>query len=126
MVMYLHGTYGPDAPKNDVRAITLLEKVSQRGTYPRSAHSLGVCYHEGQGVQKDVSKAVKYFEQAAQHRFGDSCLRLAVMPFKGDEVAANPQHAVELLMRGAQRGYHQGCIDFLRYLQEQMKKPQAQ
>jgi TPR repeat protein len=50
-------------------------KAAKQGD-PLSQHNLGYCYENGEGVEKDIKKAIEWYQKAAKQGHEDSILRL--------------------------------------------------
>jgi TPR repeat protein len=64
-------------------------------------------YHEGEGVEKNNSEAVKWFLQATQRRHREAYFALGLMYEHGEGVEQNYAKAVECYQKGAKRGDEQ-------------------
>ena len=67
-------------------------------------YNLGVCYHEGQGVEKDYSKAVEWYRKAAEQGNARAQYNLGYCYEKGLGVEQNYTKAVEWLRKAAEQG----------------------
>lgn len=57
--------------KNFIEAISCYQKASNQG-YAEAQYNLGVCYYKGEGVVKDIKKAVYWYEKAAAQGVDDA------------------------------------------------------
>ena len=53
------------------RAFNQLHKLAKKG-HPAAQHIIGMMYENGIGVEKNLSKAVAYYEKSAVQDFGDA------------------------------------------------------
>lgn len=56
---------GCGCEKNSKSAINFFELAAFRG-FSISLNNLGICYAEGEGVEKDLKKAASYYKQGAE------------------------------------------------------------
>ena len=73
---------------------------------------MGDCYYYGIGTEKDLTKAVEYLTQAADHNIANAQYRLGIMYYTGNGVKQDQTYA-ELLMRKARDGGMTEAQDFL-------------
>lgn len=66
---------------------------------------LGYCYHEGFGVKKNVSEAIKWYRKAAEKGDLDALFNLGWCYFEGDGISKNVQEAIKLWRRAANQGH---------------------
>lgn len=85
-------------------AITLLEKAAQLGHADAQNH-LGVDYRRGEGVPKDIEKAVYWFRKAIEQNNPKAMRNLGQLYKEGEEIPKDIKKAVELIMRAAQLGH---------------------
>ncbi len=71
---------------------------------------LGVCYYNGEGVEKNAMEAVKWFRQAAEQ--GSSCgqIYLGMCYFKSEGVEKNAREAVKWFRKGIESKKEEGLI----------------
>jgi TPR repeat protein len=65
---------------------------------------VGVCYHRGEGVTKNLSEAVKWLTQAAQQNWPESQYYLGCMSRDGDGVVKNAKEAFNWFQKAAVQG----------------------
>lgn len=78
-------------------------------------HWMGVFYHEGFGLNKNLDKAIEYLTKAADAGNGQSMYQLyLIYSGKGDASAKNPEKAYEYLMRAIHNGvtYFDEAVSF--------------
>ena len=66
--------------------------------------NLGLCYHEGRGVEKDLSEAVKWFRKAAEQNDAKAQYNLGVCYDKGRGVEKDGTEAVKWFCKAAELG----------------------
>ena len=71
---------------NEKQALYYFTLASNNG-YAESQNSLGLCYLEGVGTEKDYDLAFKYFNQASLQAYPDSYCNLALCYDKGKKIA---------------------------------------
>jgi len=67
--------------------------------------NLGVCYAKGEGVEKDLKKAVEWFTSAAEQGDVDAQARLGFCYDKGEGVEKDLKKAAEWYKRAAEQGH---------------------
>jgi len=77
-------------------------RVADRG-HSGAQHIVGMLYEKGIGVEKNVDKAVEYYEKAAKQGFAGAQARLGVMYRLGDGVAKDPKLAEKWLKKAARQ-----------------------
>ena len=65
---------------------------------------LGIMYEQGIGVKKDVSKAISWYQKAAEKGMADAQYRLGRLYYFGKEVKRNPSKAAKLFNQAAEQG----------------------
>jgi hypothetical protein len=74
--------------------------IADRG-HPQAQSILGHMYEDGVGVEKNISKAIKYYEQAASKGFPDAECRLGHIYYRGQAVPRDTKKACKWLTRAA-------------------------
>ena len=74
---------------------------------------MGYLYQEGQGVEKNYSKAIKYFRLAAEQGDPLGMFNLGVMYYKGKGVYQDIEEALRWFERSAECG-NEAAIDVLK------------
>jgi TPR repeat protein len=101
----LHCLLNTGIPNNLFRAAELFQKAAVQGVGMAQAY-LGICYHEGYGVEKNGGKAVECFQKAAaqgidvaQHALakcyldGDGCVKSDVKAHLWFSLYAAQEHS---------------------------------
>jgi TPR repeat protein len=70
---------GEAGPPNARAALPWLEGAAAAG-HPVAAYELGEIYEEGAAVPKDIEKARRLYEQAAEAGVDDAAARLKALP----------------------------------------------
>ncbi|KAJ3078410.1 hypothetical protein HK102_004528, partial [Quaeritorhiza haematococci] len=88
---------GPDA-------VSWLQRAADEDNHPAANYALGVCYHDGVGVDKDPCKAVYYYERsaAAGQPRGEGILGYCYG--EGFGVEKDEEKAFALYLKAAKRG----------------------
>lgn len=89
------------------QAAALFERACAGGE-PAGCHRLGLALEEGQGVLKDVPRAVNVLEQACDSQHAESCSHLALLFTQGTLVEADPAR-VSRYNTQLVRIYSDGC-----------------
>lgn len=101
-----HLIMGIDLLKTDApKAIThfkIVQKSSLKEAKILSALYLARLYHHGApGVSQNFSKAVYYYEQAAQYDFAEAAYILALLYDAGDKIPQNREKAIDYMKKAA-------------------------
>ncbi|BCS87748.1 tetratricopeptide repeat protein [Pseudodesulfovibrio sediminis] len=84
-------------------ALAKYTEAAQDGNANAQYH-LAVMYAEGQGTEKDLSRAAGLLEQATAQGHSDAQLMLGLFNIYGDGVPANPAKGAELIKESAVNG----------------------
>ena len=103
----LYGVYF--AAGNAREAMKWLRKAAEAGSVDAQL-MLGVCYYNGEGVEKNAMEAVKWFRQAAEQ--GSSCgqIYLGMCYYNGEGVEKNAREAVKWFRKGIESKKEEGLI----------------
>ena len=66
---------------------------------------LGVCYHRGDGVEKDMEQAIKWYRKAAEKGYAPAQYELGECYYKGEGVEKDMWEAFEWYHLAAENGY---------------------
>lgn len=66
--------------------------------------NLGICYHNGWGVQKDVNKAIELYTAAAEQGLAQAQNNLGSIYYAGEEVQKNVDEAIKWWLKAAISG----------------------
>ena len=78
--------------------------------YPPAIANLGICYHRGWGVDRDVDMAYRYYLLAAEHGDASACHNLGGCYLNGEAVAGNDSLAFVWYQRAAEQEYAQSQV----------------
>ena len=78
--------------------------------YPPAMANLGICYHRGWGVEKNVNMAYKYYQLAAERGDASACHNLGGCYLNGEAVTCNDSLAYVWYQRAAKKGYAQSHV----------------
>ena len=95
-----NGRMEPVFKTNYQEAAEAFQKAAKQG-HPGAQFMTGVCYANGCGVDKDMSKAFYWYSMAAENGNDDAQNNLGNMYLNGDFVAENHKKAVELYKKVA-------------------------
>lgn len=85
------------------RAFKQFHKLAKQG-HPTAQHIIGMMYENGIGVEKNISKAVAYYEKSAMQDFGDAQCTLGRMYQQGNAVVVkDAEKARDWLTKAAER-----------------------
>ena len=90
--------------KDYAKAYELLLPLADAGANAEACYRLGLMYDSGNGMTRDLSKAVKYYESAAAKGHGKGAFNAGVMYLNGDGVTMDYAKASELFQIGAEAG----------------------
>ena len=92
--------------QNFEKAVKYYQKALEVGVVSSAALSnLGICYYEGNGVEKNISEAVKYFKEAALGGFPQAQCNLGVCYYRGEGLKKDIVKAYALIAISAAGGY---------------------
>ena len=83
--------------------INALKKSAEQGD-AKAQYNLGVCYYNGNGVEKDYQEAVKWWRKAAEQGDAKAQYNLGVCYSNGDGVEKDYQEAVKWYRKAAEQG----------------------
>ncbi len=72
-------------------------------------NGLGVLYKDGQGVEKNLTKAAYFYSKACELKEGDGCGALGGLYYNGDGVKQDSKKAVVLFEKACKLGYKKAC-----------------
>lgn len=82
-----------------------LYSLAAEKSFPKALCGLGVCYYYGNGVEKDLTKAVEWFTKAAEQGDADAQYELGGCYDWGIGVEKDLTKAIELYTKAAKQGY---------------------
>uniref|UniRef100_A0A8C5PVF1 Death ligand signal enhancer n=1 Tax=Leptobrachium leishanense TaxID=445787 RepID=A0A8C5PVF1_9ANUR len=88
----------------DYRTAFHLFKESAENGYSKAQYNAGVCYEQGKGVKKNMSKAAKYYLLASNNGHNRAKYRLARYLLHDETKPEGLQNALRLLKEAAQSG----------------------
>lgn len=92
-----------EAPENLKKSAALLLQAAQQG-HAGAQHLLGTCYHNGRGVERDYSEALKWYQLAADQNNADAFGALGMLYHNGSGVPQDHAKAFEWYRKGAEAG----------------------
>ncbi len=91
-------------------------KSCEKFNYGKGCFGLGYLYEHGDGVPKDMNKALSYYKKAVSGEEklcgsgdGQACYELGYMYEHGYGVSKDPNKAKELYQKACKLGYKKGC-----------------
>jgi len=90
-------------------SIDSLRKKAEAGD-AKSQYNLGVCYANGEGVEKDVTEAAKWFRKAADQGFAQAQFQLSAYYYTGTGVQKDIVEAVQWTRKAADQGFVQAQL----------------
>jgi TPR repeat protein len=70
----------------------------------QAQYYLGICYANGEGVQKDDAKAFEWTQKVAQQGYAKAQVNLGVLYYQGDGIGQNTEKADEWFAKASQQG----------------------
>ena len=80
-----------------------VQRVAEKGD-AKAQFNLGVMYDNGQGVSKDLAKAIQWYQRAADNGDAKSQFNLGIMYGTGEGVQRNDTTAVQWFQKAAKQG----------------------
>ncbi len=71
--------------------------------------NLGVLYHNGEGVEKDLIKAAYFYSKACDLKEGMGCGNLGVLYYNGDGVKRDSKKADQYFSKACKLGDQEAC-----------------
>lgn len=85
------------------RTFTLWQPLAEKG-YPRAQYGLGVLYERGQGTQRNLHLAVKWYTKAAEQQIWEAQVNLGLILIGGEGVPRDYQAAAAWFGKAADQG----------------------
>lgn len=96
--------------KGDYKKLAVLtESMAERGDVSAQALT-GLMYEQGQGVQKDISEAIRWYSLAAKQGSSLAQTQLGKLYLNGESVPQNYKVAVNYFLLAAEQAYPSGII----------------
>ena len=92
--------------KDFVEAVKLYLKAAEQG-HTGAQYNLGVCYSNGDGVEKNCVEAMKWYRKAAEQGLAQAQYNFGVCYYHGDGVEKDLLEAVKWLRKAAEQGYEE-------------------
>jgi TPR repeat protein len=80
------------------------ELAAEQGCAP-AQFNLGICYYNGNGIEKNFKEAVKWYRMAAEQGYAPAQCNLGTCYYEGDGVVKNFKEAVKWYRIAAEEGY---------------------
>lgn len=90
-------------PQDYVAAVKCFTDAAWQG-HPDAQWNLGVCYHDGFGVEKNLSEAVKWWRAASEQGHSEAQFRLGLAYSGGDGIDENHSEAAKWMRGPAAKG----------------------
>ncbi len=115
---YLLGlkAYYDNNSSNDTEAITLLSEAAKQNNAD-AAFLLGVAYSEGNITEKDLKKALSWYEKAADLGDKDAMLTVGWFYYKGEAVTKDLEKAKKWFQKAADLG-DQEALQMAQFIEE--------
>jgi TPR repeat protein len=97
-----HPAIMPEVKEKD--ALADLKELARQGN-ANAQFNLGLCYSDGDGVDKDQVEAVKWYRKAAEQGFADAQFNLGVCYSDGEGVIKDAGEAVKWYRKAAEQGH---------------------
>ena len=85
------------------QAYALYRQEAEQGS-PQAQYALGLLYHDGKGVAKDLQASLKWMKKAAESGLIDAQLFVGNLYFDGEGVGQDYQAAIRWYMMAARKG----------------------
>lgn len=93
-------------------AYKLLIPYAENGNIEAQA-KLGILYHLGLGVERDIAQAIKYLQNAAEHDNGEAAHNLGSLYLSCEpDVSRNPEESKKWYMKAHELGFIVGSDDW--------------
>ena len=73
--------------------------------HAEAQNNLGEMYHDGEGVDRDLAEAVKWYQKAAENGFVEAQFDLACMYEEGNGTEENQKEAIKWFTLAADQGH---------------------
>jgi len=122
------------AKGGDKRVLDALKEISEKQAKEKmegeaaTQYLLGAQYYEGDGVKKDITKAIECFTKAAELGDASSYYFLAEFYYSGEGVKKDNEKAFEYYLKAAQMGYTEAiyCVAVHYYNGEGVKQDRGE
>ncbi|KAI8510519.1 hypothetical protein Bbelb_114350 [Branchiostoma belcheri] len=96
------------AREGDIRHAVDMFRIASAAGSAKAQYNLGVCYEQGRGVDRDLSKAAELYQQSADQGHGRAQFNLATLYLHGGGGLQQDTHkALSLLQQAAAQGVQQ-------------------
>ncbi|CAH1266986.1 KIAA0141 [Branchiostoma lanceolatum] len=96
------------AREGDIRHAVDMFRIASAAGSAKAQYNLGVCYEQGRGVDRDLSKAAELYQQSAEQGHGRAQYNLATLYLHGGGGLQQDTHkALGLLQQAAAQGVQQ-------------------
>lgn len=101
---------------NHQQLILLCEKVIADSKFKQTEKAsamqmLGESYSKGNGVPKDISKAIEWYTKAANEGSTEAMYHLGLLYYDGTDISQDYAKAVEWVRKAADKGYVMAMVD---------------
>lgn len=88
---------------NHERAASFFQKAAEKG-HALAQFNLGICYSNGEGVEKDFSKAFLWYKKAAEQGVREAQFNTGLYYYQGKGVEKDLEKAVSWYRKAAEKG----------------------
>lgn len=115
--LYLGDLYhkGVDVPEDYDKAFFYFQRSTNGKKTAPGLFNMGLCYEFGHGTEKNLKKAVEFYEKAIEEGSVSAMLNLGVLYCENKEGFANPSRGLELVKRAAEGGKATAMFDLYLY-----------
>lgn len=116
ITLFLYGCSTKETPNTiqnavlDDSVVDILINGCESGTNIKSCSSIGAMYQHGIKFDKDLAKAIEYFQKGCEKDNPDSCVRLANFYLLGVYVDINREKAFEIYQKACDLGDSNTCV----------------
>lgn len=94
-----------------------LWKAAARQDDPVGQYNLAVLYYNGEGVNKDLLQAHKWFRKSAELGYADAQYDLGLMYLDGEGTAQDPKTGIEWMMKSAEQDHAEAQFELAKAYQ---------
>lgn len=117
-------TDGDHGPANLKVSFDAFVVACERGN-TRGCTGLGLAYHRGKGVTKDLVKAREYYTRACEKKSGAACNNLGILWHDGEGGGKDPAKALDHYRLGCEYGDGRACVNYGTSLTDKTKQLEA-
>ncbi len=108
--------FGKEVPVDYNKARSYFMKSAENEEFAPAQFNLGIIYLNGQGVTKNVQKAIDYFMLASDQNYGNAQFQIGNLYFNGEEIPKNLDRALSFYKSACNNGHQDACkmVDYIK------------